>query len=122
MAYHMCLGRPMPWPIVFLLAILLGGGIAGDAIADHDNHGADNAEPTADQAGLSPDLEIFLDEAKHWLLEGDVAPPDVLMRLQHLAPGDRLLAIAYLRRIGVYDGPVVPTDALLAPASSGDDP
>lgn len=85
------------------------------------------AEPAAAQATLAAaeppalkaadpairDLPGFLRLADGWMLAGRMAPPELPRLLQALAPADRLTAIAYLRRGGLYEGPAMDLGALL---------
>ncbi|WP_162784670.1 hypothetical protein [Paracoccus suum] len=60
-------------------------------------------------------LTIFLADAEKWLLAGESVPPELPKLLEPMLPHDRLTAVAYLRRLGLLDGPPVDLQRLLAP-------
>ncbi|MRX49701.1 hypothetical protein GI374_04405 [Paracoccus sp. S-4012] len=68
----------------------------------------------ADEAALA----AFIAEADRWLYAGERAPADLPIRLRRLPPAERLLAIAYLRRTGLFDGPAFDPALTLAPAEA----
>jgi len=77
------------------------------------------AADAAPGPAASPALGAFLATAQGWLLADDDPPGDLPLQLQELAPGDRLLAIAWLRRAGLLEGPAFDPGFLLAPPTGG---
>lgn len=58
----------------------------------------------------------FLREATAWLLNGDPMPSDVDHRLMQLEPSDRVEALVFLRRSGLWTTQAWPVERMLAPA------
>ena len=67
-------------------------------------------------AGAPPDAAAFTAAATDWVLSGQPLPPDYLQRLAAMAPDQRLLAVVFLRRSGLLEGPAIPAATILAPA------
>lgn len=77
----------------------------------------------AADAPVPPDpVSHFVQEASEWLLTGQPLPRDYRLRLLAMEPGDRLRAIAYLRRVGLLSGAPWPVADLLRPVASQAEP
>lgn len=73
----------------------------------------------AADAPLADDpLSLFVQDASGWLLAGQALPRDYRLGLLAMEPGDRIRAIAYLRRVGLLSGPPWPVVDLLRPVAS----
>ena len=70
--------------------------------------------PAAAPSAAAQTLAQFMDQADRWLLTGASLPPELPRLLQPLPPADRLTAVAYLRRIGLLQGPALDLTTLLA--------
>lgn len=107
--------RPMCISVtVAVMALAANGALAEAADAPDTAASAATAQPAPE--AVSPGLAALMADADRWLLAGQMAPADIMLRLARLEPPERLLAIAYLRRLGIYDRPAVPIDVLLDPA------
>ncbi|MDS9466944.1 hypothetical protein RGQ15_05045 [Paracoccus sp. MBLB3053] len=62
----------------------------------------------------------FIKDATGWLLNGDDLPEGLDARLQALEPSERLRAIIFLRRSGLYSGTGWTIERVLAPALSSE--
>ena len=95
---------------LFLAVSLLGAAPAAARSADD---AAMPALPTASAAVEKP-LQEVLGEIDGILLAGEALPPDFVLGLLPLPPGERLVAVAYARRAGLLTGPALPLSELLA--------
>lgn len=103
--------------LAFMLAALLAASASATpavAAAPAPAASPQDGKPAAPADGA---LSGFLDRARAWLLSGEGPPRDLRLRLQALGPGDRLTAIAWLRRAGLVEGPAFAPDFILAPAA-----
>lgn len=74
--------------------------------------------PQSPSAASAQRLTAFIAEAEAWLLAGQSLPPELPKLLEPMVPGDRLLAVAYLRRLGLLQGAPLDLQRLLAPVPS----
>ena len=65
-------------------------------------------------ADTSTQLDRLSQEANALVLSGDGLPQDYLAQLSAMPPDQRVLAIIYLRRLGLMTGEPIRADALLA--------
>ena len=65
-------------------------------------------------AAVAKPLQEVLGDIDAILLAGEALPPDFVLGLLPLPPGERLVAVAYARRAGVLTGPALPLSVLLA--------
>lgn len=64
---------------------------------------------------LSPAAQAFVHDATDRLIAGEDLAPDFPVRLQALAPDERLMVIVHLRRAGFLGDVVMPVDWVLSP-------
>jgi len=103
-----------------LLNVLATAAFATEAplLAAGNGPGAEGAPQSGSiRPVASASLAAVLTETDALLLAGAASFPDLDRRLAGLAPADRLLAVAYLRRAGLLSGPMLPLDSLLAPGT-----
>lgn len=64
--------------------------------------------------GSGPSLDAFIVEVNEMVLSGQPMPPAFLREVQRLpSASDRLQALVYLRRSGLFSGSVLPLDKIL---------
>ena len=80
----------------------------------------DNAIPIP-PPDLSPAVADIAAKASEHLLAGEELPPDYRLHLLELPPDERMLAIIYLRRLGLLRGAPFPLDDILRPTPSPDE-
>ena len=68
------------------------------------------------------DAEQLARDASEWLLSGQGLPRDYRVRLMQMDSAERLLAIAYLRRVGLLTDRPWTVDDLLRPARPRPEP
>lgn len=74
--------------------------------------------PQEPGAASAQRLTAFIAEAEARLLAGQSLPPELPKLLEPMVPGDRLLAVAYLRRLGLLQSAPLDLQRLLAPVPS----
>lgn len=67
----------------------------------------------------APDnADAMIEQITQWLLNGESLPADMPARLRRLQPADRMKALVFLRRSGMYDGATWSSEQILAPAET----